>query len=63
MKYICTATKFSKSSGKLVPTMNKSSELASKTALKNYIGDQIDSADADSNLVNIQFLVRVVKES
>ena len=62
MKYVCTATSFSKTGGKLVPDMEKSSTLSSKTALKSYIDGKIDEVDADSTLVNVQFLVRHVVE-
>lgn len=62
MVYKATCTKFTRVSGKIVPTMEKSDRLGSKTALKTFIGDQIDAADEDSDLINIQFLVRRVDE-
>lgn len=58
-KYKATSTKFAMSNNKLVPTMTKS-DLVAKTALKSFVADQIESAAADSGLVNLQILIRKV---
>lgn len=61
MKYQATTTRFSRSSGRIQPTMDKS-DVVAKTALKTFVTDAIDTASADANCINLQILIRMVPE-
>lgn len=62
MKYKAISTRFYRDTGKVVPEMNKSSVLNSKTALKSFVSDEIDTADDDADTINVQIIIRPVVE-
>lgn len=60
IKYKANSTKFSKVSGKLVPTMTKS-DLSTKAQIKTWVSSAIETAASDGNMVNLQVLIRAVE--